>query len=336
MAQTPPELLAHREWLGQIEPVGLVVSPNVLVRQGVFVDRQRSIDVQTKLAVLAGDGEQARVADAVAFFRDILDWPESSLAGSSSGAPIPDALVAALPEYEDHIRPTYALADPDKPHEWQILIQVTPAQDFDAKPAEGDAHGWRASAHARLERLLRETNVAIGILFDGTSLRLVYAPKHESSGHLTFKFKDLLETQGRPMAGALGKLLGAESVTDIGAPTQRLSLLLRESRKSQNDVSTALAGQVLEALWELVRGFQHANEASKGQLLEHAMREAPNEVYGGLLTTLMRLVFVLYAEDRGLMPAGDVYQRHYSVAGLFERLREDAARYPDKMDARSE
>src|SRR5579862_867440 len=165
MAQTPPELLAHREWLGQIEPVGLVVSPNVLVRQGVFVDRQRSIDVQTKLAVLAGDGEQARVADAVAFFRDILDWPESSLAGSSSGAPIPDALVAALPEYEDHIRPTYALPDPDRPAQWMLLIQETSAADLDAKPSEAHASGWRASPQARLERLLRDTGVPIGLLF---------------------------------------------------------------------------------------------------------------------------------------------------------------------------
>ena len=41
----------------------------------------------------------------------------------------------------------------------------------------------------------------------------------------------------------------------------------------------------------------------------------------------MRLVFVLYAEDRGLMPRGDVYQKHYSISGLFERLRDDEARY---------
>ena len=334
MAQTPPELLAHREWLGQIEPVGLVVSPNVLVRQGVVVDRQKSLEIQTKLSELVGDEDEARVANALTFFRDVLAWPEAILAGSPSGSPIPDGLVAALPEYEDHIRPTYALADPDKPEAWSVLILVTSASDVEAKPAEGMAGGWRASAHSRLERLLRETNVATGVLFNATSLRLVYAPRGESSGHLTFKFKYLLETQGRPMAGALAALLGVERVTDVGAPGQRLSLLLKESRKSQSDVSTALAGQVLEALWELVRGFQHANEASKRQLLEHAMREAPNEVYGGLLTTLMRLVFVLYAEDRGLMPGGDVYQRHYSAAGLFQRLREDAARYPDTMDAR--
>ena len=66
------------------------------------------------------------------------------------------------------------------------------------------------------------------------------------------------------MAGALYALLGVERVIRPAARAQRLPALLEESRKYQNEVSTALAGQVLEALWELVRGFQRANEASKG------------------------------------------------------------------------
>jgi len=344
LTSVAPELLAHREWLGQIGPVGLVVSPTVLVRQGVFVGRQRSVEVQAKLTALAGeDGDQP--IDPVQFFTEILDWPAEILEVP------PDSLTVALPEYEDHLRPAYAVAAPGassseppgsvtdgapglqtRGNRWQLLIQVVDVADLDEKP-KSEA-GWRATPHARLERLLRETGVPIGLLFNGTSLRLVYAPKHESSGHLTFEFKYLVQTQGRPMAGALAALLGVERVTDTGPVEGRLATVLRESRRSQNDVSTALAGQVLEALWELVRGFQRANQDSKGELLDTAMREAPTQVYGGLLTTLMRLVFVLYAEDRDLMPAGDVYQRHYSLAGLFEKLREDAARYPDTMGAR--
>ncbi|GMV22062.1 MAG: hypothetical protein AMXMBFR57_20110 [Acidimicrobiia bacterium] len=331
MASAPPELLAHREWIGQIGPVGLVVSPTVLVRQGVFVDRQRSVEVQARLVALAGENGDQPI-DPIRFFTEILDWPAEILIGPPTGAPLSDSLTVALPEYEDHLRPTWAVADPAKPESWQLLIQVTDTPNLDTKPAT-DA-GWRATPHARMERLLRETGVPIGLLFTGTSLRLVYAPKHESSGHLTLEFKYLVQTQGRPMAGAMAALLGVERVTDTGPVEGRLATVLRESRRSQNDVSTALAGQVLEALWELVRGFQRANQDSRGELLDTAMREAPTEVYGGLLTTLMRLVFVLYAEDRDLMPAGDVYQRHYSLAGLFEKLREDAARYPDTMGAR--
>ena len=64
------------------------------------------------------------------------------------------------------------------------------------------------------------------------------------------------------MVGALAALLAVERVTDLQPAAQRLPALLEESRKYQNDVSTALAGQVLEALWELVRGFQSANDAA--------------------------------------------------------------------------
>jgi hypothetical protein len=332
-----PELVAHREWLGQIGQVGLVVSPNVLVKHGIGINRSRALEVQARLGELAesekDDGE-IRVNDAIAFFREVLEWRETIVAGSPGGPALPDDLVAPLPEYEDNIRPTYAVRDPSGEGSL-ALISVVEAEDLDKPPAADARHdGWRASPHARLERLLRATGIGIGLLFNRRSVRLVYAPHGESSGHLTFRFKYLVETQGRPMAGALAALLGVERVTDEAQDSQRLPALLRESRKYQNDVSTALAGQVLEALWQLVRGFQHANEAAKGQLLEDVMRERPAEVYGGLLTTLMRLVFILYAEDRGLMPDGEVYQRHYSIAGLFERLREDQARYPDTMDAR--
>ncbi len=61
---------------------------------------------------------------------------------------------------------------------------------------------------------------------------------------------------------------------------------------------------------------------------------APQHIYGGLITILLRLVFLLYAEDRGLMSQDAVYTRYYSVSGLYERLREDAGNYPDTMDQR--
>jgi hypothetical protein len=337
MAQVPAELYAHREWLGQLQQVGLVVSPQVLVDNGVFVDRQRSIVAQARLRVLMPDAEALREGpaapvDFLALLRDVLEWPNGLLAGAPGGPALPEALTVALPEYSDTLSPSYAIADPSADGQWQGLVNLIPAEtDFDKAPE--DRGGWRATPHARLERLLRESGIPIGLLFNGAALRLVYAPRGESSGYLTFRFAHLVETLGRPMVGALCALLDVERVTSA-FEQQRLLFLLRESRKYQNKVSTELAGQVLEALWELLRGLQQANEESKGVLLADVLREQPDDVYGGLLTTMMRLVFILYAEDRELMPSSDVYQRHYAVSGLFERLREDQARYPDTMDAR--
>ena len=42
-------------------------------------------------------------------------------------------------------------------------------------------HRWQASPQARFERLLRETQVPIGLLSNGTHLRLVYAPRGETT-----------------------------------------------------------------------------------------------------------------------------------------------------------
>ena len=82
---------------------------------------------------------------------------------------------------------------------------------------------------------------------------------------------------------------------------QRLPEILEKSRKYQNLVSTKLAEQVLAALYELLRGFQGADDQRKGELLRQVLQDDPNQVYAGLLTVLLRLVFLLYAEDRGLM-----------------------------------
>lgn len=338
-----PDLLVHKEWLGQIQQVGLVVSPHVLQKHGVGIDQKQGLRTQTTLRELVSDAEEPRVNTFHELATQVLEWPEDLLVGAPGGPHVPDTLTVALPEYEDRLSPDYVLLAPNVAadvlgrnsfSEGGVLITIAPTgADLD-KPLPDQKDGWRASPHARLERLLRETGVAIGLLFNHTHLRLVYAPRGESSGHLTFRFKHLLETLGRPMAGALYALVGERRVTDALPDAERLPALLQESRKYQNVVSTRLAEQVLEALWELLRGFQRANDDTKGAMLAPALRENPQEVYGGLLSTLMRLVFILYAEDRGLMPASDVYQKHYAVLGLFERLREDAARYPDTMDAR--
>ena len=132
----------------------------------------------------------------------------------------------------------------------------------------------------------------------------------------------------RPADAALGR------TAFLLPEKQRLPAILAESRKYQNLVSTKLAEQVLAALYELLRGFQAANDQRHGELLSEVLADDPNHVYGGLLTVLLRLVFLLYAEDRSLLSNDEVYQNFYSVTGLFERLREDAGRYTDTMDHR--
>ncbi|WDD36300.1 class I SAM-dependent DNA methyltransferase (plasmid) [Nostoc sp. UHCC 0926] len=321
-----PEITRHKEWLGFLQPVGLVVSPPALVKAQAVVNRN-IVDLQQSL--LAAVDEDGYIADFPAFVVNVLSWADSDLV-----KPSPEYEIA-LPDYSEILAPTYIVPDPDsdKP---QILVQIiSSGTDLDVVAPEltKSSSGWHASPQAKFERLLRETQIPIGLLCNGGLLRLVYAPRGESSGHLTFPVQAMCEVSGRLILGAMEMLLSAFRV--FSATTgRRLQNLLEDSRKYQAEVSTTLANQVLDALWELLRGFQMADAAVDGKLLSEIAATNPQHIYGGLITTLMRLVFLLYAEDEGLMPPDDVYQRNYSVSGLYERLREDVGNYPDTMDQR--
>ncbi|OYV87497.1 MAG: hypothetical protein B7Z73_09990, partial [Planctomycetia bacterium 21-64-5] len=133
-----------------------------------------------------------------------------------------------------------------------------------------------------------ETRVPIGLLANGRELRLVYAPRGETSGYATFNVAEMAQVAGRPIFAAFHTLLCEERLFSLGEK-QRLPAILADSRKYQNVVSTKLAEQVLAALYELVRGLQAADEATKGDLLRDVLAQNPNHVYQGLLTVLMRL-----------------------------------------------
>ena len=346
-----PVVAAHQEWLGFVRPTGLVVSAAALAREGAVLQRTDS-EGQRRLLDCSGfsaDAKQPVVADFREFAEKVFGWRfgPRGYAGME-GTPIPPQLEARLAESGETVRPDFAVrtgpapppvaasgadglraAESAAPYgEWQLLVRVIPpTQDFDA--AAGSV-----SAHSSMERLLRRTGVPAGLLFNGRALRLVSAPPGENSGWLDFRFADMLETAGRPMVAAMRLLLRERRLLG-GEPSKRLAGLLAASRKYQNDVSERLSRQVLHALYELLRGLQSADDRSSRLLLAETLGRAPDEVYRALLTVVLRMVFLLYAEERDMLPTGDgIFLRGYSLSGLYDRLREDAALHPDAMDLR--
>ncbi len=337
MAKASPVVLAHQEWLGFVQPTGLVVSPMALERAGIVLPRNDR-DSQLRLqAVTDGlDSSAPRIRDFEVFARTVLRWSWTTphFAGTADH-PIPDELRHHLEDYEETLAPDFAVAD-RSPAEgatpWQLLVRVLPTGQSLDEPVKGSGR-LEASQHSRLERLLRAVEVPAGILFNGEVLRLVSAPRGESSGWIDFRVADMVQPAGRPVCAAMVLLLAQERLL-TGAASKRLPALLVESRKYQNEVSEKLAEQVLHALYELLRGLEAADARSDRTLLREIRRERPDEVYHGLLTVLLRMVFLLYAEERGMLPADPVFAKHYSIAGLHRRLTADAALHPDTMDQR--
>lgn len=305
-------------WLKHVRQEGLVVSAAALEDAPVLQDRSDSEAFEDCR------GDFWRIADGV------LGWPAKYIIPRSQQ---PELSTKRLTELNVTLAADAAIVATNG-EEVRLLVRTLGNKDPDAK---GAVEGWEGVSHQQaLERLLRETGVKQGVLVTDDAIRLTYSPPGETPGFLEWPISAMSETAGRPMLGGLKLLLGRGAIW--GGPESRLDGILKRSREHQNTVSSKLAEQVLGALYTLMRGFTAGVETREamGQLADRQ----PQYVYEGLLSVLLRIVFVLYAEDRDLIPSREdeeakrIYDQGYSVRDLFARLEEDRAQYPDTMDDR--
>ena len=350
----------HETWLGMVQPVeGLVVSVPVLVDAQCMA--RQSTELQQRLLELCPPqregtaGPEGRAIAALPdFFADVLGLTPDLF---DHGDDLPDELLLYVPEGRQTVRPTFGLRKLDAPIEtegasddstpasragsryvalvWDLAGAAGPdGIGLDLDKPETKTGPWDYPPAAKLDRLLRHCRVPIGLLTNREVVRLVYAPHGESSGHITFRIDDMASVGGRPILDAFVMLLSATRFFGV-AEEHALPALLSESRKRQANVTNELADQVFDALQILLRGFEAAAERDGHELLDDALERGGDHLYKGLLTVLLRLVFVLYAEDRGLMPVEHpVYTEHMSLLGLFERLQADHGAHPDSMSRR--
>lgn len=320
----PPE----REWLLLTGQTGLVFAPRVMSDRQLIPEPQTAAD---NAAVSSFLDEKGGLTDPWGFCKDVLGWPADRILGAPEQTPFPDGLGLLLTEHDTLLEPHWGIRD--RGGDWQVWVRV---EEVGIRPDErGALAGWEATPAQRFERLLRERQIPAGLLITDHEIRLIHAPRGETSGWISWRPVDLTTTAGRPMLGGLKMVLGRHRLFTAPAD-ESLPALLKESRRAQETVSTSLAQQVLGALHELLRAYVAADPDAARAL---AARN-PHHLYEGLLTVLMRLVFVLYAEDRSLLPSsadGDLralYEQNYSVRGLLDQLDADAALYPDTMDER--
>jgi hypothetical protein len=316
----------HQEWLGMAQPEGLVVTVATLKAAEANVTWP-VVELQGTLRELAG--ETRVLLDLPVFFRDILGWSDEYVVHAKDA---PDALRVSVDGGEPLV-PAFAVRSADDASAFVLLVGKPDKLGGDLDTASDDKR-WTATPHQRFERLLRETGVHVGLLTNGKMFRLVYAPKGETAGWVTFGLNDMLSVDGRPLLGAFHMLLNERRLLSL-EPEKRLGGLLAATREYQNTVSGALREQVLAALRELLLGFQHADRLAHGALLADYRRGHLDEIYKGLVTVLMRSVFVVFAEERNLLPVDrPLYAESYSLTRLYAQLVEDRDRYGDMLDDR--
>jgi hypothetical protein len=356
----------HETWLGEAQPSeGLTFSVPVLCDGGVMqklsaaqahafaAHAVRPVSADT--ADDSTDTPGARILDLRACLLGFFGWAEDELHGQGRQ---PQGLVLRLAEEGTELRPTLAiprgqrtptnsLEAPPSALEagehtaasragqpYQMLVWELPT-NLDLDAAESETTTWHYPPTAKFERLLRETRVPMGLLANGERLRLVYCPPGHATGWIEFRVGYMATPAGRDMLSALRELLHADRIMGGMPDTPTTLELLELSRERQADVTTRLGEQVREALQILLEGFEAAGHRDGTAAMREAMRQEGNYVYEGLLNVMLRLIFALYAEDRGLLPVEHpVYAGHLSVSGLYADLVADADAYGDTMDRR--
>ncbi len=360
----------HESWLGMVQPIeGLVVSIPVLIEKQCFERHPPALHYQLQ-ALCGGPANDnatrspAKLADVPEAERRIDNLPRflaellgltpdlwSAKKGYQSSTKwagtIPEAVSVYAPEGPQTVVPTLALrrqgparavseADGEAAQAasvYELLLWEVP-EGVSLDKNECVTGAWDYPPTSKLERLLRAARVPIGLLSNGQVLRLIYAPHGEATGHLDFRIADMWQVGGRPILDALVMLLHVKRFFSV-AEERSLPAILAESRKYQANVTNQLGEQVFEALSILLRGFEAAAERDGQALLEQALARENDHLYQGLLTVLLRIVFVLFAEDRQLLPIEHpLYEKHYSLFALYERLQADHGAFPDSMSRR--
>ena len=319
----------HAEWLSLVEVSGPFLSMPVLVDafpQGLDAHDPIATN-QLRAAYEEWSDNQAGLrpdpAIHTAWVRYVLEktleMPAEILADRQG---IPEGIKVVVAEHNEVLRPDVVVRLPAEPGGAgvgppRLLVQVLRADQELEKPLPD--HVWKASPATRIVELLHATEVGLGLLTNGERWMLVAAPRGETTTFVSWYTSLWLE---EPLTlRAFRTLLGAERFFNV--PNDRtLDALLASSAREQHEVTDQLGYQVRQAVEILVQAIDRADQDRGHGLLVDVNEE---RLYETALTLMMRLVFLLAADERGLLLLGDpTYDQYYAVSTLRAQLRETA------------
>ncbi len=232
------------------------------------------------------------------------------------GATLPEQLTVSMPEHGVTVAPDLAVVNPTNSDEPLLLIHVyEPDTDLDATRC---FVGLAITPADRMVALLRATGCPTGIVTNGERWMLVHAPVGAVAGFASWYAR--LWGQEPETLRAFVSLLGVRRF--FGPEEGKLPALYERSLKHQDDVTEALGEQVRRAVEVLVQALDRADQDRNRELLRDV---DPRELYEAGLTVMMRLVFLLAAEERALLLLGDPrYDSFYAISSLRMQLRADS------------
>lgn len=344
----------HRAWLGLVDTEGPFLSVPVLsglYPQGIpGMSRERrevlraakpaldrawdAWDADRDSETVLASYRRARDAWVGTVLTEVLGWGDFWTAAQDRPALAETYRAASDGIQAVTVTPTGALL---RGEEVGALVLVTDPAD---SLREVGQDGWATSPIDRMAAMLRApgSTCSIGVVTDGRWWAMVSAPREGSAASGVVDCQTWVEEPAT--RDAFCELLSVRRLVG-GTAAQRLPRLFEDSVLAAEEVTEALGTQVRSAVELIVSAMSDA-------LLDAAEREAPasrestestepgndtggetgsgpleaepREVYEAVVTVMMRCVFLLFAEERGLMPTDTLYTGGYGLATVLDAL----------------
>ena len=298
---------AHIDWLKLIEVSGPFLSVPVLTAEWPDLEPLENKD-RDRLRQEHRQWQERPAAhrdDWIGYILgDLLGW---------QGAVQHDDLARLtldVPEHETAITPSFALTDPGT-GDLRLLGLVSD----DSPVARIKGSDWPATPADRLAQLCRHHGVELGLATDGRWWALVWARRRRHHG-------------GRLRRHLLARFVRTDRTACLHFPASATPVFRRPARTPAGRASPREPEQP---------GRDHRpagnpgppGRRAPGRLVRpsrHQCRCRRYEVYRGAVAVMMRIVFLLFAEESGLLPAdNELYARAYSAGGLYTELEQRVA-----------
>ncbi|WP_314686059.1 hypothetical protein [uncultured Bifidobacterium sp.] len=179
--------------------------------------------------------------------------------------------------------------------------------------------GWAAGPIDRMGAMLRATGstCSIGLVTDGRWWALVSAPRGGATASGVVDAQTWVEEPAT--RNAFIALLGVKRLLR-GAEKDRLPQLFADSVLAAEEVTEALGTQVRRAVELVVSAISQSITDTVRHGRPDPLPDDTHRVYEAVVTVMMRVVFLLFAEERGLLPTQELYRIGYGLAGVLDGL----------------
>lgn len=203
-----------------------------------------------------------------------------------------------------------------------LALIETNSQNLDQKD---QAYQWKSSPMNRLRKLLEPQHRAFAIILNKTHLRFVQLHPSSLLSYIQWPIPSLISHPN--CLHALAWLLS------LAVHKQKtLKELFAKAQSIQTPLTETLRNQVKESFKSLFQSFiQDFDHSPVQKFQSYALNINNQALQEILLVVLMRVIVLLYAEQKNLLPINDpIYQSSYSLQAILQSLDNPPnEHYPD-------